>query len=111
MSATPPPLPARGGGGGRGATAMLVLAALVAAAFFGSFWGRNAEALGGHDLGTALGLSFAVPVTFYASLGCAALSIAGAAVARARGRAAARWMAALGVSLLPGLFLLAVDAM
>jgi hypothetical protein len=90
---------------------MLVLAAVVAAAFFGSFWGRNAEALGGHDMGTALGLSFAVPVTFYASLACAALSAAGAAVARTRGRAVTRWMAAFGVSLLPGLFLLMKDAM
>lgn len=90
-------------------TALLTVAGLVAAVFFLSFWGTNAEGLGRHDMGIALALSFAVPITFYASLICAALALLGAGVARTRGGRPAPWLAALMVSLLPALFLLLVD--
>ena len=93
----------------RGAAAFLTVAGLVVAAFFLSFWGRNAEGLGRHDMGIALALSFAVPITFYASLVCAALAAVGAGVAWKRQRRPAPWLAALAVSLLPTLFLLVVD--
>jgi len=96
-------------GSSRLATAFLVVAGLVAAAFFLSFWGRNAAGLGRQDMGIALALSFAVPITFYASLIWAALALLGAGVAWKRGRPPVPWLAALAVSLLPGLFLLLVD--
>jgi len=88
-------------------TALLTVAGLAAAVFFVSFWGTNA--LGRHDMGIALALSFAVPITFYASLICAALALLGAGVARTRRSRPAPWLAALMVSLLPALFLLLVD--
>lgn len=108
MTETRPPA-ARAGAGGRGAGVVLAVAALIAAAFFLSFWGRNAEGVGRHDMGMALALSFAVPLSFYASLAWAAVSAVGAAVAVRRGRTPARWLQALGLSLLPGLFLLLID--
>ncbi len=89
--------------------AFLVVAGLLAAVFFFSFWGRNAEGLGRHDMGIALALSFAVPITFYASLIWAALALVAAGIARKRRRPPAPWLAALVVSLLPALFLLLVD--
>ena len=88
---------------------LLVVAGLLAVAFFFSFWGRNAERLGRHDKGIALGLSFAVPITLYGSLGCAALAVLAAVVAASRRRPLRRWLAALVVSVLPVLFLLLVD--
>jgi hypothetical protein len=91
------------------AAVVLATAVLIAAAFFFSFWARNAEGLGRHDMGTALALSFAVPLAFYASLLWAALAAAGAIVARAKHHPPARWLAALAVSLLPALFLLFQD--
>lgn len=90
-------------------SAVLAVAFLIAAAFFFSFWGRNAEGLGAHDMGSALALSFAVPLTFYASLFWAALAAAGAVRARMGSRPPSRWLAALAVSLLPALFLLFQD--
>jgi len=60
-------------------------------------------------MGMALALSFAVPITVYASLLCGAAALAAALVALARGRPAGPWLAALGVSLLPAMFLLLVD--
>ena len=108
MTETRPPA-ARAGAGGRGANAVVALAAAIAAAFFFSFWGRNAEGLGRHDAGTALALSFAVPLALYASLACAAVAIVGAVVAARRRRSRMRWLQALGVSLLPALFLLLID--
>jgi len=98
-------------GSSRGAAAFLAVAGLLAAVFFLSFWGRNAEGLGRHDMGIALALSFAVPITFYASLVCAALALVGAGVAWKRRRPPAPWLAALMVSLLPALFLLVVDVL
>jgi len=89
---------------------MLVMAAVVAAAFFFAFWGRNAAGLGRTDMGWALSLSFAVPLTFYASLLCAAAAAVGTAVAFARARPRAPWVAALAVALLPALFLAILDA-
>jgi hypothetical protein len=91
------------------ATAAVLVAIVIAAVFFFSFWGRNAEGVGAHDLGTGLGLSFAVPVFFYASVAWAALSAAGAAIAKARGRPATRWLVALAISLLPAAFFLLLD--
>jgi hypothetical protein len=88
---------------------LLVIAVAVTAAFFVSFWGRNAEGLGAHDMGVALALSFAVPITLYASLATAALALIGAALARAGRRPCARWLLTFGVALLPGLFLFLVD--
>ncbi|HSB60639.1 MAG TPA: hypothetical protein VLI67_02895 [Vicinamibacteria bacterium] len=89
--------------------ALLVIAVLLAAGFFLSFWGRNAEALGGRDMGIALALSFAVPILLFASLGSAAVA-ALAVLAAALGRRPLRpRLAALGVSLLPAVFLLFVD--
>jgi hypothetical protein len=104
-----PPSSGRTGGGGRAAAVFLAIAALIAAAFFFSFWGTNAEGLGRHDMGIALALSFAVPLTFYASIAWAALALVGTVVTLVKGRPRARWLAALAVSLLPGLFLLLVD--
>ena len=89
---------------------MLVIAAVVDAAFFLSFWGRNAAGLGRHDMGMALSLSFAVPLTFYASLFCASASAAGTAVALVRGRPRGLWVIALAVALLPTAFFLVKDA-
>jgi len=104
-----PPSSGRAGGGGRGAAAFLAIAGLIAAVFFLSFWGTNAEGLGRHDMGIALALSFAVPITFYASLICAALALVGTVVTTMRRRPPTRWLQALVVSLLPALFLLLVD--
>ena len=87
----------------------LGIAGLLAAVFFLSFWGTNAEGLGRHDMGIALALSFAVPITLYASLLWAALALVGTVVSAVRRRPTARWLAALAVSLLPVLFLLLVD--
>ena len=103
------PASASAGAGGRAATVLAVVAGLVTAAFFLSFWGRNAEGLGRRDMGIALALSFAVPITFYASLACAASSLLGAALAWRSGRARAPWLAALAVSLLPAAFFLLLD--
>jgi len=86
-----------------------VLSALVALAFFFSFWGVNAKGLGRHDMGIGLALSFAVPVTVYASLACAVLVAVGTAAAAWRKRPLGLWLSALGVSLLPILFLALVD--
>jgi hypothetical protein len=83
---------------------------VVAAAFLVSFWGVNAEGLGRHDMGVALALSFAMPITLYASWACAAAAALGAAVAWKRGRPRALWLWALAVSLLPVSCLLLVDA-
>ena len=94
---------------GGGAAVFLTIAGLVATLFFFSFWGTNAEGLGRHDMGIALALSFAMPITFYASLICAALALVGAGLARKRRRPPAPWLAALVASLLPALFLLLVD--
>ena len=105
---TPSPAPPVDRTGGVG-TVLLVIAVAVTAAFFASFFGRNAEGLGAHDMGIALALSFAVPLTFYASLGLAALALLGAGFSRAQRRPCARWLLALGVALLPGLFLFLVD--
>jgi hypothetical protein len=85
------------------------VAGLLAAAFFFSFWGRNAERLGRHDLGIALAFSFGVPITLYGSLGCAAVILLMALRAAYRRRPLSLWLAALGVSLLPVLFLVLVD--
>ena len=93
----------------RAAGPVLAIACFLAAAFFFSFWGRNAEGLGLHDMGIALALSFAVPITLYASLACAALAALGAVVSWRRGGPPARWLATLGISLLPVLFLVLVD--
>ena len=103
-----PPARRTGGEGALGA-ALLVVAGLLSLAFFFSFWGTNAEGLGRHDMGIALALSFAVPITFYASLIWAALALVGTVVNAVRRRPTARWLAALAVSLLPVLFLLLVD--
>jgi hypothetical protein len=89
---------------------VLAAAVAVTAAFFLSFWGRNAAGLGRHDMGIALSLSFAVPLSFYASLLCAAGAAAGTIAAFVRGRAAVLWLAALAVALLPTAFFLATDA-
>ena len=89
---------------------MLAVSAAVAAAFFLSFWARDAEALGKHDMGIALAASFAVPLAFYASLLCAAAALAGLVAALVRRRPRARWLAALLVSLLPLLFFAIKDA-
>jgi hypothetical protein len=48
-------------------------------------------------------------LTFYASIAWAALALVGTVVTLVKGRPRARWLAALAVSLLPGLFLLLVD--
>lgn len=95
--------------GGRAAAVVLTVAGLLAAAFFASFWGRNAEGLGRRDMGLALAFSFGVPITFYASLVCAALALIGAFFAWKSGRAPARWLLALGISLLPAAFLMVAD--
>ena len=108
MTEARPPA-ARAGAGGRGAGAVLAVAAIIAAAFFFSFWGRNAEGLGRHDMGIGLALSFAVPLAFYASLAWAAVALVGAAIAARRRRSPMRWLQALGVSLVPALFLLLID--
>lgn len=90
-------------------TLFLAFAVTVAAAFFFSFWGRNAPGLGQHDAGLALGLSFAVPLTLYTSLLLAAFALPATIVtARRRGRAG-RWLAALLVSVLPLAFLILID--
>lgn len=104
-----PKAPSSGRTGGGGRVAFLIVALLLAALFFFSFWGKNAEGLGGHDMGIALALSFAVPITFYASLIWAALTLLGGVVSWRRRRPAGPWLAALVVSLLPALFLLLVD--
>jgi hypothetical protein len=99
----------RTGGKGALAAALLVVAGLLSLAFFFSFWGTNAEGLGRHDMGIALGLSFGVPITLYGSLSCAALALVASLAAAYRRRPLALWLAALGVSVLPVLFLLLVD--
>jgi hypothetical protein len=60
-------------------------------------------------MGIALALSFAVPITVYASLVRAAVALLAALAAAVRKRPLRRWLAALGVALLPALFLLLVD--
>jgi hypothetical protein len=104
-----PPASGRTGAGGPAATALLAIAVLITAAFFFSFWGRNAAGVGRDDMGMALALSFAVPLTFYASLVCAVAALVGAALSWKAGRPHARWLAALAISLLPGACLLLVD--
>ena len=89
---------------------VLAVAAVVTAAFFFSFWGRNAAGLGARDMGWALSLSFAVPLTLYASLACAAVALVGLLVALARDGARRTWLAALAVAALPVLFLALLDA-
>jgi hypothetical protein len=61
-------------------------------------------------MGWALSLSFAVPLTLYASLACAVVALVGLAAALARGGAKRRWLAALAVALLPAVFLAILDA-
>jgi hypothetical protein len=50
-----------------------------------------------------------VPITLYGSLACAALALAAFLAAAYRRRPLALWLAALGVSVLPVLYLLLVD--
>lgn len=89
--------------------ALLIIAVLLAGAFFFSFWGRNAEGLGRRDMGIALAFSFAVPILLFASLGSAVLALLAVLAAAYRRRPLRLWLAALGVSLLPAVFLLLVD--
>jgi hypothetical protein len=88
--------------------AMLVIAALVVAAFFACFCSRNTAPVR-HDMGLALGLAFAVPVLFYASLGSAGIAALAALVAAIRRRACRLWLVALGISLLPLVYFLLLD--
>lgn len=99
----------KGPAGGALGVLLLAFAVVVAAAFFFSFWGRNAESLGLHDAGLALGLSFAVPLTLYISLGVAAVALVATLLAARRRRPVRLWLAALLVSLLPAAFLVLVD--
>lgn len=82
---------------------------MLAIVFFVAFWGRNAPGLGAQDAGLALGLSFLVPITLYGSLGLAAASAAAAFLAWRRGRGARLPLLALGIALLPVVFLAIVD--
>ena len=47
-----------------------------------SYWARNAEHFGEHDMGWALFFSFSFPIALYSSLGISLLSLAAAAVYR-----------------------------
>lgn len=91
---------------------LLLPSATVSAIFFVGFWGRNAEALGAHDLGWALTLAFTVPVALYASMLLASATLVGVLIALRRGRSRATFLfaAALAISLLPIVFLAAIDA-
>jgi len=93
----------------RAAGIVLALAALTTGAFFVSFWGRNASWLGRRDMGVALALSFAVPLTVYVSAALAAVSAVGAIHAGIRHRPARRWVASLGLAILPIVVLYALD--
>lgn len=89
---------------------VLALAMMTCVAFFGSFWGKDATWLGRNDMGVALALSFLVPLSAYAAALLALMSLAGTAHARLRAKPARRWLAALGLALLPMVFLFLLDA-
>ncbi len=89
----------------------LMLPVMVASAFFISFWGRNAEALGQGDMGLALVFSFAVPLSFYASVALVVVAFIGLIVAWRRLRPVRLWLAALLIALLPPMFLALIDLM
>jgi hypothetical protein len=101
--------PEENGRPARGGAALLAAAAVVSAVFAFSFWGRNAEGLGAHDMGLALFFSFAVPVTLYLSLALAAVALAAAVAARVRGGRPARYVVALAVALIPLAVLVIAD--
>lgn len=65
--------------------ALLAASVLVAAFFFVSRWAINAPGLGARDAGLALALSFANPLSLYASAALALVSGLLAAVSAGRG--------------------------
>jgi hypothetical protein len=89
---------------------LVVTSAFILGVFFVSWWGRNAPGLGRQDMGWALAFSFAVPLSFYASLAVAALSALGAVAARTRRTPARLYVAALLAALAPLIFLFVVDS-
>jgi hypothetical protein len=64
---------------------LLALAALTSVFFFVSRWAINAPGLGKRDAGLALFLSFASPLSLYASAALALLCVLLAALSAARG--------------------------
>jgi hypothetical protein len=88
----------------------LVAASLaVTGAFFLSRWAINADAVGRHDMGAALLFSYLFVLTFYGSLALAAAALALVVAGLVRRRRHLVDVVALGVSLLPAAFLLALD--
>ena len=74
--------------------ALVAATVAVTGAFFFSRWAINADAVGRHDMGAALLFSYLVVLTVYGSLGR---------------RRHVLDVVALGVSLLPAEYLLALD--
>jgi hypothetical protein len=93
-----------------GGRTLVALSAAVTGLFFASFWAIDAEPLGRHDLGIALAGAFAVPLTFYASLGLALLAAALGAAAWLRRAPVGTYAWALLLALLPVGFLALLDA-
>lgn len=90
---------------------VVILAAFVSAIFFVSFWGRDAEGLGAHDMGWALALSFTMPIALYASFVLAAVALISVSISlggRHR-RSVIQSAVALVLALLPLVFLTLVD--
>ncbi|PYM17982.1 MAG: hypothetical protein DMD78_28915 [Candidatus Rokuibacteriota bacterium] len=89
--------------------ALVAATVAVTGAFFFSRWAINADAVGRHDMGAALLFSYLVVLTVYGSLGLAAAALVLVIAGLVRRRRHVLDVVALGVSLLPAAYLLALD--